>query len=709
MVVESKFFAFFYPSNFLPASVRPFELSLRILLTQFGYKTVTATEKMDPDIEIIDLEEEGELDTAMHTSNTACSIQATCYYCGSIFTMESAFMNHMEFFHRLGPCVKCHLCYEVCPKNRLESHIKCAHQTSQPVSTAIQLSVNQTKAPSHQWPSSSYDTPVQQFSCTLCGAKFPFQQNLDDHMSVHVYEKKFSIATDASRNNSLDEKNHKCDVCFKTFYVKEAMDRHKKKKHILLRKEKVLSQGKRGRQFYKCDTCQKSFPALKNLRIHISWHLKNEKSKLASPNSEINQKKNRVIQSSEQEEFWCKLCSRLFKSRRGLMMHEYWHNGHYDNRRIKGFTKSACKKPPKQRNKRRRKKNRFFHVKKSKGKQIHKVQSLQSGDKTMEKTEVASSGTSAECPPKDTVRRTTTPSKHKLQLSSCSYCDEKFMFYFNYRLHMETHPIKKNLVCLMCTKRFAFKATLEHHELIEHGDANKQLVNCSLCEKPFLTQKLRDIHYQHCYKVYLLKTSKEKSAPHVNDSSPIDESCTLKEQSGESPPPNVELFRHVIVKTVEASLPPLLMQDKEQYNADSTSTINNHAPPEPLLFVTKPSPSYQPPSRHYFWCNICSKMYRRENLLLYHLLIEHPSEKYPVSWEPITLPLPWHNHSPLNERTLAPASDPPLISSSPDENSDEENTERSINSLDLSTLNDSSSSCTPQNEILRAYSNFFFP
>lgn len=149
-------------------------------------------------------------------SKMMANVGHQCTNCNQIFDRSWKIFAHMKDDHPNDEFVdKCPHCLRIYPNSALlTKHLK-----------------NQC------------ENPLKSFSCNLCGVKFMWKSSCDSHVEkMHAMELK-----------KEKTKTYTCDVCERTFFRAEHLERHKK---IHIPAEKKFS----------CDLCKKKFNRKDNLK-----------------------------------------------------------------------------------------------------------------------------------------------------------------------------------------------------------------------------------------------------------------------------------------------------------------------------------------------------------------------------------------------------------------------------------------------------------
>lgn len=116
------------------------------------------------------------------------------------------------------------------------------------------------------------------FECSHCGVRYKFKYSLDDHVKA---------------KHSSEEPTIPCDKCGKKFFTKTSLFVHRREQHVLGDSRKV-----------KCDVCNLWYKGLKNLKKHKETH-----------------------REEAHKKFQCLYCSKTFRTRNSLNVHERVHTG----------------------------------------------------------------------------------------------------------------------------------------------------------------------------------------------------------------------------------------------------------------------------------------------------------------------------------------------------------------------------------------------
>ncbi|XP_037040901.1 zinc finger protein 84-like isoform X2 [Bradysia coprophila] len=129
------------------------------------------------------------------------------------------------------------------------------------------------------------ENPFKAFNCNLCGVRFMWKSSYDSHVDkMH--------ATEMTKEKT---KTFTCEICERTFFRAEHLERHKK---IHIPAEKKFS----------CDLCKKKFNRKDNLKSHMRVH-KEDKDK------------------EDGDKHLCVYCGRSFSNSSNLIVHMRRHTG----------------------------------------------------------------------------------------------------------------------------------------------------------------------------------------------------------------------------------------------------------------------------------------------------------------------------------------------------------------------------------------------
>lgn len=149
-------------------------------------------------------------------SRSKSNIGHQCSKCNQSFDRSWKILAHMKDHHPNDEFIdKCSHCLRIYPNSiLLAKHLK-----------------------------AQCENTVKPFSCNLCGVKFMWKSSCDSHIEkMHAMEMKKERS-----------KIHSCDMCEKTFFRAEHLERHRK---IHIPAEKKFS----------CDLCKKKFNRKDNLK-----------------------------------------------------------------------------------------------------------------------------------------------------------------------------------------------------------------------------------------------------------------------------------------------------------------------------------------------------------------------------------------------------------------------------------------------------------
>jgi len=156
---------------------------------------------------------------------------------------------------------KCHL-RRACHKT--SSGFSSGPETHKLIDTGLCLNASSVLT-SHRQTHTGY----KQHKCDVCQKTFTKRDGLKTHLLTHtgerphkcnVCQKAFAERGSLKRHmlTHTDERSHKCDVCQKTFTKRNGLQNHM-----------LIHTGERP---YKCDVCQKNFTECGNLQKHMLTH-----------------------------------------------------------------------------------------------------------------------------------------------------------------------------------------------------------------------------------------------------------------------------------------------------------------------------------------------------------------------------------------------------------------------------------------------------
>ncbi|XP_037040904.1 zinc finger protein 271-like isoform X4 [Bradysia coprophila] len=246
------------------------------------------------------------------------------------------------------------------------------------------------------------ENPFKAFNCNLCGVRFMWKSSYDSHVDkMH--------ATEMTKEKT---KTFTCEICERTFFRAEHLERHKK---IHIPAEKKFS----------CDLCKKKFNRKDNLKSHMRVH-KEDKDK------------------EDGDKHLCVYCGRSFSNSSNLIVHMRRHTGE------KPYKCDLCDKG----------------FPRSSDLQCHRR--THTGEKPCLCT-ICGKGFSRSNKLVRHMRIHTGIRPYK-----CTYCDRAFTQSNDLTLHIRRHTGDKPYVCGICGDRFIQGTALQTHRRLQgHFEENQ--------------------------------------------------------------------------------------------------------------------------------------------------------------------------------------------------------------------------------------------
>ncbi|CAH0405303.1 unnamed protein product [Chilo suppressalis] len=272
------------------------------------------------------------------------------------------------------------------------------------------------------------DSTLKPFPCITCKRSFFTELALKNHSWTHTNEDK-------------DKKTFKCNTCDNSFYYKIDLIAH-------LKEHKINGI---------CQFCGRCFRSQKNLDIHMSVHLPNNRS------------------------FTCKVCGRSYKTKSNLKTHSITHSNE------RPFQCHICKKSFK------RNQDLKFHINQHTGARPYKCpfcdKSFASSGNCYSHRSRMHPGRTVESklkyrPPiirehqvnlTRIIPRTPLTSVKGIYKYQCTMCEHSFMRRDNFTYHMYQHTGEKPFQCSFCTQKFVTRRGLLIHHDKEHPTKDRPL------------------------------------------------------------------------------------------------------------------------------------------------------------------------------------------------------------------------------------------
>lgn len=264
----------------------------------------------------------------------------SCSYCNETFLRLSHLYIHLRT-HEEEKNFRCEACFGTFNvQSELKDHCDSKHSS---VSANVKCGVCKQNLYSAQsvYSHSLRHSGTRNFKCDVCGSKFKRKQILDQHKKRHetnVTSQSFQcnvckkeLTTKSSlrehmflvHKKSLEETDHKCEVCGKCFRNWANYRRHVQlhpklldNSTIALAQEKdvldTIGANDSSSHRFKCNICSQEFDTTKSMLEHLKEHQ-------ATPNTEV------ATGAGSVEGLACSVCLKAFTNRKYLRSHMQIH------------------------------------------------------------------------------------------------------------------------------------------------------------------------------------------------------------------------------------------------------------------------------------------------------------------------------------------------------------------------------------------------
>ena len=177
-----------------------------------------------------------------------------CEVCSGYFKTKKIQKNHMKLKHSGNPALikkakniskgkssnrQCILCDELFNSRNLKAHFKSMHPNEPQHEICLICDKTFPNLSHFNRHMRNVHLDDRRFLCTLCDFRAKRKEHLRDHMKTHSAEKEYKCENcDFSTTRTRELKSHKCvtknffcEVCGQKSTSKDALGRHKKRRH----------------------------------------------------------------------------------------------------------------------------------------------------------------------------------------------------------------------------------------------------------------------------------------------------------------------------------------------------------------------------------------------------------------------------------------------------------------------------------------------